>query len=265
MPQRFGEFELGRRIGAGGMGVVFEARHALLDRRVALKFLRTDMVHLPHARARLLREAWALTLLDHPNIIQLFDVGTSDAHPFIAMELAEGGTLREWMQCPHDWRAVVDMFVELGHGLARVHALGLVHRDVNPSNVFLDASETPKLGDFGLVRSVRAPEREAHKPTADRIAIGDRSRTADDIVLGTPAYMPPEQCAAFPLDGRTDEYAFCVSLHEALAGELPSGGQVSSAVPRVLHAALLRGLAPKPDARFPSMSELLTALADARR
>lgn len=260
-PSLLGHFELGRLLGAGGMGVVFEARDVLLERRVALKLVRTDMRHAPESRARLLQEARALARLDHPNVIKVFETGISGDHLFLAMELATGGTLRDWMRQPRDWRTIVDTFLAVGRGLARVHELGLVHRDVNPSNVFLDARGTPKLGDFGLVRGATEPSAGA---IGTNSVLGHRL-TAADSVLGTPAYMAPEQRAKHRVDARADQYAFCVSLHEALVGDVPLDGKVSSAVPRALRAALTRGLAPAPAWRFPTMAHLGTALADAQR
>ncbi len=258
LPARLADIEIVRWLGAGGMGVVFEGRHVRLDRKVALKLVRSDMRDAPEARVRLLREAWALARVDHPNVIRLFEVGTSGEHPFLVMELAEGGTLRDWLRDPHGWHAILDKFIGFGRGLAAAHALGLVHRDVNPSNVFLDRHGTPKLGDFGLVGAYLATRARELAPLVDA------NVTSEGTVLGTPAYMPPEQSRGAWLDARADQFAFCVSLHEAVAGELPLERQPTHAVPRPLRALLVRGLAWDPDDRFPSMTALLTAIADAR-
>ena len=247
------DFEIVRLVGGGGMGVVFEARHHVHGHRVALKFHRQGAMPVDQARARLLHEARVMARLRHPNVVTLLDVGNAADEIFIVMELIEGGTLRDWMREPHDWRDVVDMFIAFGHGLAKAHALGLVHRDVNPSNVFVDRDGTPKLGDFGLAVSSDAPD------------LDDASRlTAPGGVLGTPGYMAPELRCGGRADARSDQYAFCASLHEAVSGAQPELG-VALAVPRPLRAALSRGLATDPQARFPSMNALFAALWRARR
>ncbi len=263
IPRILGNFQVGRCIASGGMGVVFEAHDIVLGRRVALKVVRPELATCDQAQVRLLREAQALASLNHRNVVTLYEVGMANGHVFVAMELVEGCTLREWMQAPRDWRDIVDLFVAFGRGLAAAHELGLVHRDVNPSNVFLARDGTPKLGDFGLARAEgERVEPGGWSPEASFLA----SRlTAHGTVIGTPAYMAPEQTGGGPIDARADQYAFCRSLHEAIAGELPEAGAVAPGVPRVLRAALARGLAADADARFPSLNQLLRALQRARR
>ena len=232
------DFEVGRFLGGGGMGIVFEGRDIVLDRRVALKFVHPDQRDCEAARARLLREAQALARVTHPNVVTLYTVGAG-VDPFIAMELLDG-TLRTWLDDRHAWQRIVDMFCAFGRGVAAVHELGLVHRDINPGNVFIDQRGTPKLGDFGLVLAEPADA---------------------NCVLGTPAYMAPEQRLG-AVDARADQYAFCVSLYEALVGELPDGDADLRAVPRPLRRVLARGLADDATARFPTMTALIEALAD---
>jgi serine/threonine protein kinase len=239
------DFEVVRFLGGGGMGVVYEGRH-VLGRRVALKFRRRGAMQRDDARVRLLREAAAMARLRHRNVVSLFEVGIAGDEVFIAMDLVDGGTLRDWMQEPHEWREVVDMFIAFGRGLSRAHSLGLVHRDVNPSNVFLDRTGTPKLGDFGL-------------------AIDAGDPLEDGLVLGTPGYLAPEQTRGGHADAQSDQYAFCVSLHEALAGRRPDLAGAELAVPRPLREILTRGLAAPPSERFPSMKVLLAALERTRR
>lgn len=151
------------------------------------------------------------------------------------------------MEIPHEWRDVVDLFIGFGRGLARVHARGLVHRDVNPSNVFLDRAGTPKLGDFGLAVSA------------------DDTDEDSGLVVGTPGYLAPEQIGGGRADARSDQYAFCVSLYEALGGRRSVDAGAELAAPRALREILARGLAPRPTARFASISALLSALSRARR
>jgi serine/threonine-protein kinase len=240
------DFEVGRFLGGGGMGVVFEGRDRF-GRRVALKFRRRGVLRREEARARLLREAQAMAQIRHRNVVSLVEVGVAGDEVFIAMELVDGGTLRDWMQEPREWREVIDRFIGFGRGLARVHARGIVHRDVNPSNVFLDRDGTPKLGDFGLA-----------------VAADD---LVDDtgLVVGTPGYLAPEQIGGGRADARSDQYAFCVSLYEALGGRRPVDPASELAAPRALREILVRGLAARPSARFPALTSLLSALSRARR
>jgi serine/threonine protein kinase len=260
MPRKLGDYEVVSCLGGGGMGVVYEGRHDVLERRVALKVLRPELVAIEDAQARLLREAQALARVSHPNIVTLYEIGVEGQHVFLAMELLAGGTLREWLDDPHDWREIVDVFVAFGRGLAAVHALGLVHRDVNPANVFLDRDGTPKLGDFGLARASGEPD------LADGAdcSLLDTRLTAHGTVVGTPAYMAPEQSDGRGVDARADQYAFCMSLYEALAGELPRPGHARR-VPRPLRDILARGLASERDERFPTIELLLAELCRARR
>jgi eukaryotic-like serine/threonine-protein kinase len=260
VPVRLGDFELAGFLGGGGMGIVFEARHVVLDRRVAIKVLRRAHMQSDEARARLLREAQAMARIKHPNVVTLFEVGAAGEDVFIAMELVEGGTLREWMQRPHDWRAVVDLFLAFGRGLVAVHDAGLVHRDVNPSNVLIDRDGTPKLGDFGLVYTGAL---DAHHDGVERWL--EPRLTAQGSVVGTPAYMAPEQRRHGRVDARADQFAFCLSLAEAITGRLPIEGTPPRPIPRPLRPILARGLAAVPDTRFPSLRHLLAALAIAAR
>jgi serine/threonine protein kinase len=232
-PPSLGRFAIGRSLGAGGMGVVFEARDTVLDRAVALKLVRPGTS--PDPAQGLLREAVALAQLVHPNVVTVFDVGPIGDDVFIAMELVDGDTLRAWMTGAHPWRAIVDMFMAAGRGLAAVHALGRVHRDFKPSNVLIDRAGTPKVGDFGLVC---VDGEDAH-----------------GVVMGTPGYMAPEQARGGRIDARADQYAFAVALLEALG----------DAGPARLRPILARARADDPAARFPSMNALLAALARARR
>jgi serine/threonine protein kinase len=171
--------------------------------------------------------------------------------PFIAMELVEGHTLLAWIHAQRTWREVLDMFIAVGHGLAAVHALGLVHRDFKPSNVLIDGRGVPKLGDFGLVTSV--DERATALGSADPVA--RQTLTQSGSVLGTPAYMAPEQRLGACVDQRADQYSFAKSLFEAL----PDGA------PAALQPILARAVADEPNDRFPAMEPLLDALARVRR
>lgn len=252
-----GRYEIEKLIGAGGMGVLYVARDPKLARRVALKLLR-PAYGIEDGHQRLLREAQAMAGLAHPNVVSVFDIGEANERIFMSMELLEGGTLREWTQRPRGWRQVLKMFCAAGEGLAAAHAAGVVHRDFKPENVIIGRDGRPRVGDFGLARPDASVRRSGSKASLSRL-------TQTGMVLGTPAYMPPEQLLGHPADHRTDQYAFCVSLWEALVAHQPypvgdearAGGP---AVPAHVWAALARGLNPRPAERFPDMRALLDAL-----
>jgi serine/threonine protein kinase len=262
-PVTLGHFRLGEHLGSGGMGSVFEAHDTALDRTVAIKLLRAGSSG-EKGRARLLREAQALARLKHPNVVTVFEVGVAGDEVFVAMELVEGGTLREWMVRTHGWREVTDLFLALGRGLAAAHALGLVHRDVKPANIFLDLDGTPKLGDFGLVSPVGASDEE--KAASPQPALPEKAGlTTSGKVMGTPAYMSPEQYQGQPADARADQFAYCATFHEALTGRLPARGGDRRQIPQRLRRILDRGLDSVTANRYPSMDALLKDLAQVRR
>lgn len=250
-PSRLGHFEIVGRLGSGGMGMVFEGRDTVLDRRVALKLLHPGRNASSSAPARLLREAQALAKLSHPNVVTVFEVGVAGADRFIAMELVEGETLRTWMNQSNTWRQVLDVFLAVGHGLAAVHALGLVHRDFKPSNVLIDNRGVPKLGDFGLVTAIG----ERATTSGDSDSTSAQTLTQSGAVLGTPAYMAPEQQLGAVVDPRADQYSFAKSLKEALPATAPAP----------LQPILARALSAEPADRYPAMEPLLDALARIRR
>jgi eukaryotic-like serine/threonine-protein kinase len=274
-PDRLGRFELRRPIGAGAMGVVYEAWDPQLDRRVALKLLRErpGAARTRGADQRLLREAKAMARLRHPNVVQVHDVGTHEGQVFVAMELIEGGSLREWLAArPRPWRAIVEVFIAAGRGLAAAHAGGLVHRDFKPDNVLIEGGRV-FVGDFGLARSREVeieieagaefeldvtesspdvqldtePGRRRPQPTrADDQPAGDAAPlTQTGTIVGTPAYMAPEAFLEPIADPRVDQYSFCASLYEALYGARPWSGKTLSE----LRAAKLRTIVTAPATR----------------
>src|SRR5688572_6479502 len=277
---RIGRYVVLERIGAGQMGVVHAAYDPELDRKVAIKVLR-DWQQGERARSRLLREAQALARLSHPNVITIYDVGTHDDRVFVAMELVTGKTLRQWMQSPRPWREVVAVFIGAGRGLAAAHAAQLVHRDFKPDNVMVaeDARGGPlnvRVMDFGLARPT-ASTRSSNSDSVDVAAIPVADLTLDGAVLGTPAYMAPEQYER-GADARSDQFSLCVALFEALYGRRPFEGDTMAAiafevaqgriqpvppgrrVPAWVHRIVTRGLAADPDARHPSVADLVDAL-----
>ncbi len=290
-----GRYVLLRRLGEGGMGVVYAAYDPELDRKVAIKLLRDDVHDPTHAeahRSRLLREAQALARLSHPNVIVVHDVGTFGTQVFMAMEFVEGQTVGGWLrEGKRSWREVVELFRLAGRGLAAAHAAGLVHRDFKPENVILGKDGRVRVMDFGLARSTDPNEPSISGVRAMLTSTTDLRRsdalgeplTDAGTFLGTPGYMAPEQHHGGEVDARTDQFSFCVALYEALYGERPFAGQTTAAlglavgqgmvkepprdssVPGWIRKLLLRGLAVRPSDRFPSMEALLLALSPPSR
>jgi hypothetical protein len=282
-PPRVGRYELGETLGAGAMGVVYRARDPELDRAVAIKLVRTDGAD-EISRARLLREAQSMARLRHRNVVPIFDVGLARGAVFIAMPLLEGGTLRSWLRAgPHRLSDILDRFAAAGQGLAAAHKAGLVHRDFKPDNVLLGGDGDVQVADFGLARFADRAEAD---PVCSAATDGDGlTRTGD--VLGTPAYMAPEQLRGRPSDARADQFSFCVALWEAVYDQRPfpqppAGDQdplglrhdaiiagpvlppVRRDRPAWIAQLLSRGLAVDPDRRWPTMQALLDAIAAGR-
>jgi len=247
-------FRIDAELGRGGMGRVYRARDLRLDRDVAIKI---HMVVRVDGRAWSLREAQALARLAHPNVVTVYEVGTWQDHPYVAMEYVPGGTVRTWLEETTRTEAeIVALFVEAGRGLAAAHAAGIVHRDVKPDNILVSEGGRARVADFGIAVEVARPDGELAS-----------------LVMGTPAYMAPEQWARGEVDAKADQFAFAVALWEALTGERPYRDAAFDRTPtparpiaRHLHVALLRALARDPGDRWSSMPELLAALArDPRR
>ena len=289
--ERVGRYITVSRLGVGGMGVVLAAYDPELDRKVALKLLRTPGQASPHAQLRLQREAQALAKLNHRNVVSVHDVGLHQGQLFVAMEFVDGVTLHEWMhgiEAPRPWREVLGVLLEAGRGLAAAHAVGLVHRDFKPDNVMLGSDGCVRVMDFGIARASQAaapaPEMIQERAEAGLMVAALRSPigrlTCDGTIIGTPAYMSREQLLGAEVDARSDQFSFCVTLYEALYGAPPFSGETleemiasikegaprePSGAPRVpgwLRQALVRGLASSPEERWPSMGALLEVLAD---
>jgi tetratricopeptide (TPR) repeat protein len=316
-PRAVGPYVLLERLGEGGMGVVYRAHDPRLAREVAIKLLRADLGRPgAQSRARLVREARAMAHIAHPNVVQVFDVGTVGSQVFVAMELVEGGTLTRWLrERPRSTQEILDVFAEAGRGLHAAHDKGLVHRDFKPDNVLVGKDGRVRVTDFGLARAIEDDpasarrEDEAEPPwsepaeaepaeaePAEAEAEGSdaafRLVTKDDglgaltrtgVVMGTPAYMALEQHMGGISDARTDQFAFCVALFEALAGHRPFVGitdlelgrakrdmALTELPPRAglrpaLRRALVRGMQADPAQRWPSMTPLLAVLSPPRR
>lgn len=279
-----GRFVVIDTIGRGAMGVVLRARDPELDRNVAIKLLRADHEGDPaEARARLVREAQAMARLSHPNVVAVYEVGTWQDTVFLSMELVEGPTLRAWIGDPtrpaRDIRAVLEVFLQAGEGLAAAHAAGLVHRDFKPDNVVVGADGRARVTDFGLA-GVGAPADATSADAArDAEPVTAPALTRTGALMGTPAYMAPEQLAGRPADARSDQFAFAVALHEALHGVRPFAGRTlgelrraigsgvlneprRGSIPRAIAAAIRRATSADPHRRFTGMRELLAAVRE---
>ena len=282
---RLGRFVVLERIGSGAMGVVYAAYDPQLDRKVALKVLRREIIDEGKAdQRRLLREARAMARLSHVNCMTVFEVGVVSDRVFLAMEFVAAPTMRAYLARMHegdtDLPELLRVFCEAGRGLAAAHAKGLVHRDFKPENVLVPADGPVRVTDFGLAR-----------PAADRlggpsagvplVTLEHSTATGTATLAGTPAYMAPEQLRRQEVDARADQFAFCVALYEALTKTRPfSSEQITMmamgedpplpsppsrvGLSKPLVAALMKGLAIDPCARHPSMDPLLTALANPR-
>ena len=285
-----GRYRLERELGTGGMGVVHAAFDPDLERRVALKVLRVTAPSL-EAKDRLMREARAMARLAHPNVVTVHEVGTANGRDFVAMELIQGETLAEWLRSTRRTPAMIlDAFIAAGRGLAAAHAAGIVHRDFKPHNVLRSRDGRIAVTDFGLAR-----EAEGLLPVAleTTLPVGTQTTgvastpstlagiTVTGALLGTPAYMAPEQWSGGAVTPATDQFAYCVALWEALAGDRPYRGPTldelrlqvgrgpaaldASRIPRRLRGILRRGLDPAPGKRWPNMDRLLAELVRASR
>jgi tetratricopeptide (TPR) repeat protein len=267
---RLARYPILRKLGEGGMGVVYACYDEALDRRLAIKLLNSRF-QARSARARLEREAQALARLSHPNVVHVYEIGSHRDSLYLAMEFVDGQTLRAWLrEAERSWQAIVGMFLQAGAGLAAAHAVGLIHRDFKPENVMVGRDGRARVLDFGLVRQVgpdasTSLEHEDELDVPDSRRLLDRTMTRPGTIMGTPAYMAPEQLEGRACDARTDQFAFCVVAHEALFGiRRPEPGSADPlGVPRRVRAAIVRGLAEDPGQRWPDLQALLDELARA--
>lgn len=243
-----------RRLGAGGMSVVFHAYDPDLDRNVALKILHPEQAANPESSApRLQREARAMARVSHPHVVPVYDVGLHGMDVYIAMELVEGQTLKSWLrETARPWNEIVAMFMQAGRGLAAAHEAGLVHRDFKPENVLVGDDGRARVVDFGLARPTPLDaetgdvllgdaglDREPSDTAVDMVLAGDMSTTqggsgigvtTTGMVTGTPAYMSPEQHMAQAATHLSDQFSYAVTLWEALYLQRPYAGKTAFAI-----------------------------------
>jgi eukaryotic-like serine/threonine-protein kinase len=224
-------------LGAGGMGVVYRALDTRLNRPVAIKFLPDDHVST-EARNRFQRETRTVSSLNHPHILTVYDAGEFEGRPYLVTELVDGGTFREWMQRKRGWRDVIELLSGVADGLAAAHQAGILHRDIKPENILITRSGYAKLADFGLAKLHEGETSDETLTVADM-------RTRPGVLVGTAAYMSPEQAAGSPVDARSDVFSFGVLLYEALGGRRPFTGASDL---DVMHAVVHRASDPLPGA-----------------
>jgi tetratricopeptide (TPR) repeat protein len=278
---RLGRYVVLRRLGRGGLGVVYAAYDPELDRNVAVKLLRPATVVGRDDNARLRREAQAMAKVTHPNVVAVHDAGMFAGCAFVAMEQVAGVTLAEWLRARPTPSAIIALFRDAAAGLSAVHDAGLVHRDFKPDNVLVGDDGRVRVSDFGLARVFSLGEESSNGEEPVRELTATR-RDASGRIVGTPPYMAPEQHAGGAVDARVDQFAFCVALWEALFEEPPfrrdseedmvadkrrgpPGAPRRRGVSSRVRAALVRGLDPDPARRFPSMHALAAAIAPPAR
>jgi serine/threonine protein kinase/tetratricopeptide (TPR) repeat protein len=264
-------------LGEGGMGTVYLAEDTHLGRRVAIKFPSINSDSHDY-RARFLREARSVSELSHPGIATLFDYGeTNEGRPFLVMELAKGRTLAELFRKGElNLARAVAIITDVAAALAEAHARGVVHRDIKPSNIMIDDNGQVKVLDFGLAKQLNKEHTQGSEPEAQTLLSTD---TQSGVVLGTPAYLSPEQAVSGAVDGRSDLFSLGTLLYEAITGRTPFAGKSfieiaanvlhvepaapsrhNTMVPRELDFITLKALAKKPSKRYQSAKELIADL-----
>src|SRR5262245_16051649 len=211
---KLAHYEITSLLGKGGMGEVYRAKDIRLNRYVAIKFLSGDVTDAP-ARRRFQREAQMASSLNHPHIMTVYDIGEFEGRQYLVTEFIDGTSLDDWLrQANRSWQEIVELLIGIGDALATAHAAGILHRDVKPGNILITRTGYAKLVDFGIAK-LQEQIRD------DDITCNTEAATGAGMIIGTVAYMSPEQAAGKQLDTRTDVFSFAVTLYKALAGIHP--------------------------------------------
>ncbi|HZI64471.1 MAG TPA: serine/threonine-protein kinase, partial [Thermoanaerobaculia bacterium] len=225
-------YQIVRKLGSGGMGVVYEAEDSRLGRRVALKFLSEGMARDAHSLERFQREARAASALNHPGICTVFAIEQHERQHFIVMELVEGQTLAQMIgRQPFELDRLLDVGVQIADALESAHSKGIVHRDLKPGNIFVTPRGQVKILDFGLAK-IESPQRSADGGTDSKLetVIGLNSLTAIGTVMGTASYMSPEQARGQLTDSRTDLFSLGAVLYQMATGQSPFPGETEAVI-----------------------------------
>jgi len=267
---QLGPYRIEAVIGEGGMGVVYKALDVKLNRPAAIKFLHDDLADVA-ARRRFQREAKMASSLNHPHIVTVYDAGEFDGQQYLITEFVDGGTLQDWAKTERrSWRQIVELLVGVADALSSAHAVGMTHRDIKPANILVAKNGYAKLADFGLAKlaEIAAPEQETRTLT-DRV-------TRPGVIVGTIAYMSPEQASSKSVDARSDIFSFGVVMYELLAGRRPFAGAtdlellqniihgaaqpLSEEIPTELRLVVGKTLEKDPADRYQAMREMVVDL-----
>lgn len=268
-PDKIGRYEIKEELGRGGMATVYRAYDPLFERDVAVKVLPREMLHDPHFRVRFEREAKTIAMLEHPAIVPVYDFGEDDGQPFFVMRFMSGGSLGDRLKKgPLSVQEAASMMERLGPALDDAHSKGIIHRDLKPGNILYDGRNDPYVSDFGIAK----------------LAEGGSTSVTGSAIIGTPAYMSPEQAQGEAIDGRADIYALGVILFEVLSGRQPYEADtpmgvvikhitdavphildVNPALPPLIEEVIEKAMAKNRDERYANAANLTTGLMNVAR